>query len=56
MQGEDDGTTLVPVGPFLEAREGARPVGVYALYDSRRNIQYVGYSRNVVLAIKVGAG
>lgn len=38
---------------YLGTREGERPVGVYALYDARRNLQYVGYSRNVVLAIKV---
>jgi hypothetical protein len=28
-------------------------VGVYALYDDKRNLQYVGYSRNVPLAVKV---
>jgi len=26
---------------------------VYALYDERHNLQYVGYSRNIVLAVKV---
>ena len=40
---------------WLEAREGQRPVGVYALYDARRNLQYVGLSRNCVLAIKASA-
>ncbi|GAB4813117.1 hypothetical protein N2152v2_000163 [Parachlorella kessleri] len=51
-EGEDDGSSLVEVGAWLEAREGQRPVGVYALYDARRNLQYVGLSRNCVLAIK----
>ena len=26
---------------------------MYALYDSNRNLQYVGYGRNIVLAVKV---
>ena len=54
IQGEDDGTTLVPVAQYIEAREGEKPLGVYALYDSKRNLQYVGYGRNIVLAVKVG--
>jgi hypothetical protein len=28
---------------------------VYALYDERHALQYVGYSRNIVLAVKVGS-
>lgn len=50
--GEDDGSSLLPVGPYLESRDGEKPVGVYALFDSRRHLQYVGYSRNIVLAVK----
>ena len=38
---------------YLGDREGEKPVGVYALYDARRELQYVGVSRNMVLAIKV---
>ncbi len=53
VQGEDDGSAVLPVSEYLEARDGERPVGVYALLDRRRNTQYVGYSRNMVLAIKV---
>ena len=53
VQGEDDGSAVLPVIEYLEARDGERPVGVYALLDRRRNTQYVGYSRNMVLAIKV---
>lgn len=53
LQGEDDGASQVAVGAWLEAREGAKPVGVYALYDARRNLQYVGYARNMVLAVRV---
>lgn len=51
-EGEDDGGSLLPVAGYLSGREGEKPVGVYALYDARRNLQYVGYSRNVVLSVK----
>ncbi|KAK9905518.1 hypothetical protein WJX75_001443 [Coccomyxa subellipsoidea] len=50
--GEDDGTSLVPVEQYLAVRQGEKPLGVYALYDSGRNLQYVGYARNMTLAIK----
>lgn len=53
IQGEDDGTALVPVEQYLSAREGSKPLGVYALFDAQRNLQYVGYGRNILLAIKV---
>jgi Fe-S cluster biogenesis protein NfuA len=51
-EGEDDGTAIVSTESYLESRDGERPVGVYAVYDSRRNLQYVGYSRNMVLSIR----
>lgn len=51
-EGEDDGSTLISIPTYLASREGERAVGVYALYDDRRHLQYVGYSRNLVLAIK----
>jgi Fe-S cluster biogenesis protein NfuA len=51
-EGEDDGTAIVSAESYLESREGERPVGVFAVYDSRRNLQYVGYSRNMVLSIR----
>ena len=45
---------LVTVAQYLEGREGEKPLGVYALYDASRNLQYVGYGRNIILAVKVG--
>lgn len=51
-EGEDDGTTLLPTARYLEARTGEKPTGVYAIYDTKRNLQFVSFSRNVVLAIK----
>ncbi|KAL4459185.1 hypothetical protein ABPG75_014050 [Micractinium tetrahymenae] len=51
-EGEDDGGSLLPVPGYLSGREGEKPVGVYALFDDKRNLQYVGYSRNIVLSVK----
>ncbi len=53
LQGDDEGTTLLPVLGYLEARDGEKPVGVYAIYDEKQVLQYVGYTRNIVLAVKV---
>jgi hypothetical protein len=55
-QGEDDGSSILPVPSYLDSRDGEKPLGVYAVYDERHALQYVGYSRNMVLAIKVRAG
>lgn len=55
IDGEDDGSSLVPLPEFLVKRSGserAPPVGVYAIYDASRALQYVSYSRNIVLAVK----
>jgi len=51
-QGEDDGETQVPVMIYLEARDAEKPLGVYAVYNQESELQYIGYSRNVVLALK----
>lgn len=52
LKGEDDGTALVEVGAYLGAREQYKFPGVYALYNAGKALQYVGYSRNVPLAVK----
>lgn len=52
-EGEDDGSSHLDVTYYLANREGEKPFGVYAIYDQKNNLQYVGYSRNVVLAVKV---
>lgn len=39
---------------YLGDRDGEKPIGVYALYDACRELQYVGYSRNLVLSVEVG--
>jgi hypothetical protein len=53
FQGEDDGTRLLPASSYVQNREGEKPVGVYAIYDAAQAIQYVGFSRNIVLSVKV---
>lgn len=52
IAGEDDGTALVPVDPFLAKRDGARPPGVFAIHDESGRLQFVGYSRNIVLSVR----
>eukprot|EP00884_Botryococcus_braunii_P017053 jgi/Botrbrau1/4030/Bobra.0016s0037.1 len=52
IQGEDDGTALMPLAAYLRDRENKRLIGVYALYDSHREVQYVGYARNFIQLIK----
>lgn len=51
-QGEDDGSVILPVSDYLDGREGEQPVGVFSVYDSRKNVQYVGYSRNIVVSVR----
>lgn len=41
------------VDEYLQTRDGEKPLGVYALYDAHNAVQYIGYSRNMVLAVKV---
>lgn len=49
---EDDGSALVGLQQWLAGREAERPPGVYAVYDQRGELQYIGYSRNLVLTLK----
>lgn len=55
-QGEDDGSVLIPVDAYLAHRMDTSLLGVYALYDGSKTLQYVGFSRNMCLAIKVSRG
>ncbi|GLC51576.1 hypothetical protein PLESTB_000517300 [Pleodorina starrii] len=50
--GEDEGAVVMPVPTYLETRDGEKPLGVYCVYDAQRAPQYIGYSRNMVLAVK----
>ena len=53
-QGEDEGETIIPAEKFLADRDGEKPLGVFAIYDAKNNVQYISYSRNVVLSVRVG--
>lgn len=53
VQGQDDGTSTMAVPDYLRDREGEKALGVYALYNAHNDVQYIGYSRNMVLAVKV---
>ncbi len=43
---------LVRVPDYLSSRDGEKPLGIYLIYDLQQQPQYIGYSRNMVLAIK----
>lgn len=50
---EDDGTALVSAAAWLEARDsGSTASGVYALYDASGSMQFVGYARDAVDAVR----
>lgn len=48
----DDGTAVVSVAAWVEAREGEPPVAVYGIYDTSESLQYVGYAKDAVSAVK----
>ncbi|GLI68534.1 hypothetical protein VaNZ11_012974 [Volvox africanus] len=50
--GEDEGSVVMLVPAYLDSRDGEKPLGVYCVYDSDHIPQYIGYSRNMVLAVK----
>ncbi|GJP30259.1 hypothetical protein CLOM_g126 [Closterium sp. NIES-68] len=50
--GEDDGTLVTPVQDYVAARELQKLAGIYAVYDGAGALQYVGYSRNIVVSLK----
>ncbi|KAL6759775.1 NifU-domain-containing protein [Haematococcus lacustris] len=51
-QDQDDGSQLVPVHQWLQDRDSEKPLGVYALYSAEGRLQYIGFSRNTVTAIR----
>ncbi|CAI5463771.1 unnamed protein product [Closterium sp. Yama58-4] len=50
--GEDDGALLSAVQDYVAARELQKLAGIYAVYDGAGALQYVGYSRNIVVSLK----
>ncbi len=52
-----DRATLTDLVPFLDSQGQLMPgfegqVGVYAIFDQTKTLQYVGYSRDVALSLK----
>ena len=53
----DDGTEVVSSAAWVEAREGeTESAGVYGVYDTSENLQYVGYTQDVVRAVTAHRG
>ncbi|GLJ07063.1 hypothetical protein SUGI_0056910 [Cryptomeria japonica] len=50
--GEDDGSSILTFQDYVNSRDNLKFGGVYAIYDAQGEIQYVGYSRNVILSLK----
>ena len=44
--------TIMPLDAWCEAVENAKIAGVYAMLNGDRQTQYIGYSRNVALALR----
>ena len=55
-EGEDDGESIVSAAAWVEARELEKPTGVYAIYNQSKELQFVGYTRNVVTAVRGAVG
>ncbi|XP_002968899.2 uncharacterized protein LOC9651475 [Selaginella moellendorffii] len=51
-EGEDDGTSVLELESYVSARESIKFPGVYAVYGKNKAMEYVGFSRNVVLSLK----
>jgi hypothetical protein len=47
-----DGNRVLPLTEWQTLTENARVAGVYAVLDSTRQHQYIGYSRNVFTSLK----
>lgn len=50
--GEDDGSSIIPFEDYVNTRGNFKFTGVYAIYNNEDQIQYVGFSRNVIMSLK----
>ena len=53
IQEEDRGQVQIPVENYLSNRFTEKRAGCYAVYGKDKGLQYIGYARSVVGAIKV---
>lgn len=49
---ESNGAQVMPLEDWCKHSQNVKVAGVYAVLDAERRIQYVGYSRNVLLSLK----
>ena len=47
-----DGTDIIAISDWLQQTENVKVAGVYAVLDSDRTYQYIGYSRDVLRSVK----
>ncbi|UNU27298.1 GIY-YIG nuclease family protein [Microcoleus vaginatus HSN003] len=48
---ENDGTQIMAIDTWRDLATNAKVAGVYAVMDTSRNTQFIGYSRNILLSI-----
>ncbi|KAI5061793.1 hypothetical protein GOP47_0022332 [Adiantum capillus-veneris] len=48
----DDGTSVEALDEYLIARDGLKFAGVFSLYNNQHALQYVGFSRNVIVSLR----
>lgn len=53
MQGVDEGEATVSIDEYLREAAAYPIPGVYAIYDTKRSLQYVGAAEDVVAQLKV---
>lgn len=49
---DSDGTAIIPVSQWQNQKENTKVAGVYAVLDTERIYQYIGYSRDVLRSLK----
>ncbi|MBW4555088.1 MAG: GIY-YIG nuclease family protein [Trichormus sp. ATA11-4-KO1] len=47
----NNGADIIPLETWCGASQNAKIAGVYAVLDAKRQTQYIGYSRNVLLSL-----
>jgi len=51
---EDRGGVRVAVSRYVQRKAAQKKAGVYAIYNSSGEAQYIGFARSILAAVKVG--
>jgi len=50
---EDRGGVRVAVSQYVKRKAAQKKAGVYAIYNSNGEAQYIGFARSILAAVKV---